>query len=81
MRRKYEQLHQYLLADPSVRLTLNFSHLDRLVGGLPSSARNHRAWWANSTRGNHSWASAWLDADFAVDEVNLTAGTVTFVRT
>lgn len=58
---KYQALTEYLSerSDPVVELT--FAELDRLVGGMPASARKHQAWWANS-RSAQPHAKYWLDA-------------------
>lgn len=39
-----------LLADVDERLTVSWSELDRLVGGLPPSAYDHRAYWSGKQR-------------------------------
>ena len=58
----------------SVRLT--WSELDRMVGGLPPSAANHRAWWS----GDRPHVRAWRSAGYTVS--NLVMGVeVSFVRT
>jgi hypothetical protein len=58
----------------SVRYT--WDELDALVGGLPASATNHRAWWS----GDRPHVNAWRLAGFTV--ANLVPGReVTFVRT
>ena len=59
--------------DESVRYT--WDELDALVGGLPASATNHRAWWS----GDRPHVNAWRLAGFTV--ANLVPGReVTFVR-
>ncbi len=61
------------------RLSISFTELEEIIGGpLPPSARKHRAWWSNSR--SHSHASAWLDAGWRVESVDMTGGIVTFVR-
>lgn len=67
-------------SDPAVELT--FVQLDRLVGGLPASARNYQAWWANA-RTAQPHARYWLDAgrraspDFNAGRVRFTIGAET----
>jgi hypothetical protein len=51
--------------------------IDRLVGGLPLSARRERTWWANTWR--HPQAQSWLSAGFSVPAVDLNGATVRFV--
>jgi hypothetical protein len=76
---RYDRLRAYLEAATEARIELRFTDLAELVGGLPASARNHAAWWANSPHG-HSHARAWLDAGWRVVDLNLTAETVRFTR-
>lgn len=58
---RYDALTEYLLAssEPVVRLT--FDELDRIVGGLPESAKKYGAWWANN-RTSQAHSRVWLDA-------------------
>lgn len=61
-------------ADDSVRYA--WDELDALVGGLPASATNHRAWWS----GDRPHVNMWRGAGFTV--TNLVPGReVTFKRT
>ena len=74
MSNKYQLLSQFLLAVPegTMECTLGFSDIEKLTGqALPSSALNHRAWWANQARlDNRPQARAWESAGFRVDSVN-----------
>jgi hypothetical protein len=47
---RYEALTSHLAGRPDAVIELTFAELDRLVGGLPESARRHQAWWSNSRR-------------------------------
>jgi len=75
---KYDPLRDYLAklmqAGP---VTLSFADIERLVSGLPNSARIHRTWWANDSK---SEARAWRAAGWHVESVSLTAERVVFVR-
>jgi hypothetical protein len=79
---KYEVLTTFLVerSEPVVEVT--FAELDRMVGGLPTSARNHAAWWANSRTGQPH-ARYWLDAkrratpDFNGERVRFEVGVET----
>jgi hypothetical protein len=75
---KYAPLREYLA---SVRgaVELSFDNIEGIVGSLPASARNHRAWWANDA--THVQARAWLDAGRRVASVELGRGRVRFERT
>lgn len=67
-------------SDPVIEVT--FTELDRLVGGLPESARKYPAWWANS-RTAQPHARYWLDAkrraspDFNAGRVRFETGAET----
>ncbi|HMN29841.1 MAG TPA: DUF4268 domain-containing protein, partial [Caldilineaceae bacterium] len=63
----------------TVQLTLD--QLDALlVEPLPEVARQHRSWWVNDTTVNRQ-SRTWLSAGWLVEDVDLTAATVTFHRT
>ncbi|WP_460625298.1 DUF6884 domain-containing protein [Intrasporangium mesophilum] len=56
-------------------VTLTWSELDEIVGGLPPSASKHRAWWS----GDRTHVHAWRSVGFRV--TNLVMGRdVTFAR-
>ena len=59
-------------------VTLGLATIDRLVEGLPPSARRHRAWWANERSGTHHHARAWLRPGRRVLRVDVNAGIVEF---
>ncbi|MDP9067399.1 MAG: hypothetical protein M3N53_03485 [Actinomycetota bacterium] len=75
--RKYGPLRELLTAQTGTVVHVTFAQLeDRLGQQLPESARNHRAWWANTPSNYH--AKAWLDPAWRVDDLDLTAERVTF---
>lgn len=76
---KYDGLRDYLVGLPAeVSIEpLSFEAVEKLVGDLPSSARLHREWWANSS---HTQAMAWRAAGWHVDSVHQDAGRVVFAR-
>ena len=61
-------------------VSMTFDEIDDLVGGLPASARRHRAWWANEADGRHVQARAWVQAGWRVEDVSLTQERVRFSR-
>lgn len=77
---KYGALTEYLrqaTARGRASVELSFRDLDRIVGGLPPSARAHRPWWGNS---ESPQARAWRSAGFAVDSVSLDHERVRFAK-
>ncbi len=74
----YSALTKHLEQLAGAEVTMSFLELDRVVGGLPASARKHAAWWANTTT-SHSHARAWLDARFSASP-DFVAGRVRFNR-
>jgi hypothetical protein len=76
---KYDALRQRLSATRETTVTMSLAEMDELVGGLPASARTHRAWWANERARAHVQAEAWTSAGFAVSAVD--GDRVVFTRT
>jgi hypothetical protein len=75
---KYDPLREYLAGRSGHEFRMTFGDIERLVGDLPSSARDYRAWWANDSKVE---AQAWRAAGWHVQSVNLAGETVIFVRT
>lgn len=75
---KYDPLRDYLRSLSSQEVALSFGDIGRMVGGLPPSAYEHRAWWANTR--SHPNAVAWLDAGWELDDVNFRQQLVRFRR-
>lgn len=61
MARNYVALTNVLSERHDPVIDMTFAELDRLVGGLPESARKYAAWWANS-RTAQPHTRYWLDA-------------------
>jgi Holliday junction resolvase-like predicted endonuclease len=73
---KYDPLRDHLAAltgRGQVRMT--FAEVERLVGALPASARQHQAWWSNNSKVE---ATAWRSAGWHVAGFNLTEEWVVF---
>ena len=64
MRGKYRRLYAHLCGLRSREWSASFAEVEAVLGfQLPLSARMHRPWWANQSRGNgHSHALAWTTA-------------------
>lgn len=76
---KYDPLQNYLAARPEQirQVTMSFGEVEGLVGGLPASAREYRAWWANDSKVQ---AQAWRAAGWHVESVRQDAERVVFAR-
>jgi hypothetical protein len=75
---KYEPLRDYLAACSGDEELMTFGQLERLVGPLPRSAHEHRAWWGNDDYKSQS--IAWGAAGWHVRSVNQSSGQVVFAR-
>lgn len=78
---KYDPLRIFLERQRGNSITMSFEDVAQLVGGLPKSARQYSAWWANDSSGTHPHAIAWMKANWKVEAVNLSKGIVRFTRT
>jgi hypothetical protein len=76
---RYDSLTGHLLKNTEPVVTMTFTELDAVVGGLPASARKYQAWWTNSAS-SQPHAGAWLNArrlakpDFNAGHVVFTIG-------
>jgi len=76
----YAPLAAYLKAQKVFVTSLTFQQIERILGkGLPSSAFDYRAWWANDPAKPQS--AAWLDEGWRTVAVNMNERRLTFVRT
>ena len=81
---KYQPLAEFLKERTSDDWDASFAEVEKILNfPLPPSARKHRSWWGNASRGNHSQAKGWIDAGWAIapQEVNLREGRVRFIKT
>jgi hypothetical protein len=75
---KYDALLS-LLEGATGQVELSFEEIEQTLGfKLPASARRYPAWWSNSG-GTHVQASAWMEAGYRTEDVNIAAGRVRFV--
>ena len=75
--KKYRALTDYLVNTAKDEVQLTFAEIEQILGfRLPSSAREHRAFWANTT--THSIALSWLNCGFETEVVDMNSGTVVF---
>ncbi len=73
VRGKYQRLYTHLCALKTQEWRTSFREIEAIIGfELPASARLHRPWWANQSRGNgHSQSLAWSVAGWETAEVDM----------
>lgn len=79
---RYAPLREWLDAQEGAKVTADFAQLDRLVGGLPPTARRSTSYWSGSAASapTHTWKRAWEEAGFTVDSVSRSEEWVIFRR-
>lgn len=77
---KYLELTKELMRNKKEeRVCLSFSEIEDILGfELPASARQHRAFWANTE--THSIALSWMSVDFETIDVDMEEEQVTFLN-
>ncbi len=75
---KYQPLLEFLRGSNQSEVILRFTEIEALMNDtLPDSARSKRAWWSNRNKGALQ-ASAWMEAGYRVEDVDLDGQQVTF---
>jgi DNA-binding transcriptional regulator YiaG len=75
---KYYPLFEHLQRSEWDEITLTFTKIEALLGlDLPPSARTRRAWWSNRSQGALQ-ASAWMEAGYHIEDLDLDQERVTF---
>jgi DNA-binding transcriptional regulator YiaG len=75
---KYQPLLEFLRDSNQREVILTFAEIEALMNNpLPDSAKSKRAWWSNRSKGALQ-ASAWMEAGYRVDDVDLDEQRVTF---
>lgn len=78
---KYAPFADFLRRQTADSIEVSFEQLGVLVNGLPASAWNHDAWWANSSPGDsHTWAHQWAAAGWRCSSVDRRLGVASFQR-
>lgn len=82
VRGKYQRLYSHLCAIRAREWRTSFREIESIIGfQLPASARLHRPWWANQSRGaGHSQSLAWAVAGWETAEVDMEAETLLLRR-
>lgn len=77
---RYAPLAIWLQQQEADRVTCTFKEIETIIKGeLPPSAYNNRSWWANDGVG-HVQSKQWLEVDWRVSSVNMSAERVVFSR-
>lgn len=77
--KKYRNLSAMLVEAGGKPVSMTFSEIEELLGfELPSSAREHRAFWANTE--SHSIARSWLDVGYRTMVVDLSGEKIVFEK-
>jgi len=75
---KYQPLLEFLQQSNQEEIILTFAEIEELMNDtLPDSAHKKRAWWSNRSKGALQ-ASAWMEAGYRVEDVDLEQQRVTF---
>ena len=75
---KYYPLFEHLCSANQPEITLTIPDIEALINGrLPATAWSKRAWWSNRSKGALQ-ASAWINAGYHTEGVDLQQQTVTF---
>jgi DNA-binding transcriptional regulator YiaG len=75
---KYQPLLEVLRGSNQREVILTFAEIEALMNNpLPDSAKSKRAWWSNRSKGALQ-ASAWMEAGYRVEDVDLDGQRVTF---
>lgn len=80
---KYEPLARHLSDFTGDAWDATFEQIEEILKSkLPPSARKYQAWWSNATKGGHSQAKSWIDADWVTvpGEIDLREGKIRFAR-
>jgi len=75
---KYQPLLEFLRGSNQSEVVLTFAEIEALMNNpLPDSAKSKRAWWSNRSKGALQ-ASAWMEAGYRVEDMDLDGQRVTF---
>src|SRR4028119_181971 len=74
---KYQPLLEFLCGSNQSEVILTFAEIEALMNNpLPDSAKSKRVWWSNRSKGALQ-ASAWMEAGYRVEDVDLDRQQVT----
>jgi outer membrane receptor for Fe3+-dicitrate len=76
---KYEELAKYLEKQDSDLIRMTFQEVEEIIGPLPPTAYDHRAWWANSASQNHAM-NGWMSVGWETSQVEMDKQELVFIR-
>jgi hypothetical protein len=76
---KYEPLERFLRAQHADEIPMTFTEIERLLGAKLPNSKTNRAWWSNNPN-NNVMTSAWLNAGYLTERVDLKNDRVVFRR-
>lgn len=77
--KKYRRLTELLSHAEGRPVSISFEDIEKTIGfSLPDSAREHRAFWANTT--THSIALSWLSVGYKTVDVDIEKEIVVFEK-
>ena len=77
--KKYRRLTELLTNAEGKPVSISFGDIEKAIGfSLPDSAREHRAFWANTT--THSIALSWLSVGYKTVDVDLEKEIIVFEK-
>ena len=77
--KKYRRLTELLASAEGKPVSISFGNIEKTIGfSLPDSAREHRAFWANTT--THSIALSWLSIGYKTVDVDIEKEMVVFEK-
>lgn len=82
--KKYQPLDKWFSNQPATvkKIEMNFEQVEEILGApLPKSATKLTTWWTNVQPKIQSHRTAWLNHGWKVDEFDLQARRVKFIRT
>ena len=80
MSSKYQLLARFLEMSDQDMIRMTFKEVeDKIQGELPQTAREHRAWWANSETNSHA-RHGWMYVGYEASSVDMEAQELVFMR-
>ena len=76
---KYDQFTEFLTQSDRDSIQMTFEEIEAVLGFSLPKSKLYPAWWSNNPS-NNTMTNAWIAAGYKTQDVNITSGTLTFVR-